>query len=54
MIKKILVLVISITSLAFMISISTFAAPKKIVMGFSQLGPESKWRTAETNSIKHL
>jgi simple sugar transport system substrate-binding protein len=27
-------------------------AAKKIVMGFAQVGAESEWRTAETNSIK--
>jgi ABC-type sugar transport system substrate-binding protein len=28
------------------------AAPKKLVVGFSQVGAESAWRTAETNSIR--
>ena len=28
------------------------AAPKKIVLGFSQIGAESEWRTANTESIK--
>jgi galactofuranose transport system substrate-binding protein len=27
-------------------------AEKKIVLGFSQIGAESEWRTANTNSIK--
>ena len=27
---------------------------KKIVMGFAQVGAESGWRTAETNSIKEI
>ena len=30
------------------------AAGKKIVMGFAQVGAESGWRTAETNSIKEI
>jgi ABC-type sugar transport system substrate-binding protein len=29
-----------------------FAADKKIVVGFSQIGAESGWRTANTDSIK--
>lgn len=31
---------------------STFAADKKIVLGFSQIGAESEWRTANSASIK--
>lgn len=30
------------------------AADKKLVIGFSQIGAESGWRTAETNSIKEI
>src|ERR1700674_4431233 len=30
----------------------TFAADKKLVVGFSQVGAESGWRTANTDSIK--
>src|SRR6266568_6983580 len=30
----------------------SFAASKKIVVGFSQIGAESGWRTANTDSIK--
>jgi len=33
-------------------SVCTFAASKKIVVGFSQIGAESGWRTANTESIK--
>jgi galactofuranose transport system substrate-binding protein len=32
--------------------IATFAADKKLVVGFSQVGAESGWRTANTDSIK--
>ena len=31
---------------------STFAASSKLVVGFSQIGAESGWRTAETESIQ--
>jgi galactofuranose transport system substrate-binding protein len=31
---------------------ATFAADKKLVVGFSQVGAESAWRTANTDSIK--
>ena len=31
---------------------ATFAADKKLVVGFSQVGAESGWRTANTDSIK--
>ena len=31
---------------------ATFAADKKLVVGFSQVGAESGWRTANTESIK--
>ena len=30
----------------------SFAAGKKVVVGFSQIGAESGWRTANTESIK--
>src|SRR5437763_13193428 len=35
-----------------MVCASAFAADKKIVVGFSQIGSESGWRTANTESIK--
>ena len=31
---------------------ATFAADKKLVVGFAQVGAESGWRTANTDSIK--
>src|SRR3954465_1754513 len=33
-------------------ALTTLAADKKIVVGFSQIGAESGWRTANTESIK--
>src|SRR6202795_3450422 len=39
------------TVLAGTVSV-TFAADKKLVVGFSQVGAESGWRTANTDSIK--
>lgn len=46
--------VTALTSLAVLglISTSGFAADKKLVVGFSQVGAESGWRTANTESIK--
>lgn len=46
--------VTALTSLAALglISTSGFAADKKLVVGFSQVGAESGWRTANTESIK--
>ncbi len=35
-----------------LINTSSFAADKKLVVGFSQVGAESGWRTANTESIK--
>ena len=37
---------------ALMLVVPAAAAPKKIVLGFSQIGAESEWRTANTESIK--
>ncbi|HWQ10540.1 MAG TPA: hypothetical protein VN436_15575, partial [Holophaga sp.] len=34
------------------LSLPLSAAPKKIVLGFSQIGAESEWRTANSESIK--
>jgi galactofuranose transport system substrate-binding protein len=44
----------ALTTLAVLglISTSGFAADKKLVVGFSQVGAESGWRTANTESIK--
>ncbi|MGE5583304.1 MAG: ABC transporter substrate-binding protein [Bacillota bacterium] len=33
-------------------AVSVFGAPKKYVIGFAQIGAESGWRTAETDSVK--
>ena len=33
-------------------SVAVSASPKKLVLGFAQIGAESGWRTAETGSIK--
>ncbi|MFM2254448.1 MAG: hypothetical protein RJB68_2785, partial [Pseudomonadota bacterium] len=38
-------------SLALALPLSAMAQ-KKIVVGFSQIGAESEWRTANTNSMK--
>lgn len=44
---------LSLAAMATMLPISTaFAADKKIVLGFSQIGAESEWRTANSASIK--
>jgi len=37
---------------ALMLAVPAAAATKKIVLGFSQIGAESEWRTANTESIK--
>src|SRR6201984_383125 len=44
----------ALTTLAVfgLINTSGFAADKKLVVGFSQIGAESGWRTANTESIK--
>lgn len=39
-------------ALAVICGSSSFAANKKLVVGFSQIGAESGWRTANTESIK--
>jgi len=36
----------------FLAAFSSFAADKKLTVGFSQIGAESGWRTAETESIQ--
>ncbi len=38
--------------LALTLAATAPAADRKVVVGFSQIGAESAWRTAETNSIK--
>ena len=43
----------SVAALAFAAALPMSAmAQKKIVLGFSQIGAESEWRTANTESIK--
>src|SRR5678809_982685 len=36
----------------FLAAFSSFAGDKKLTVGFSQIGAESGWRTAETESIQ--
>jgi simple sugar transport system substrate-binding protein len=48
--KKALVLVVA---LMVVLSAATFAAPKQWVVGFSQIGSESEWRTACTVSVQN-
>lgn len=48
--KKVLV----IAAMAMMVfSVAAFAAPKTWVVGFSQIGSESEWRTADTISVQN-
>jgi galactofuranose transport system substrate-binding protein len=48
--KKVLVVLVA---LMVIVSASAFAAPKKWVVGFSQIGSESEWRTADTISVQN-
>jgi galactofuranose transport system substrate-binding protein len=42
-----------IAAVAMMVlSVAAFAAPKTWVVGFSQIGSESEWRTADTRSVQ--
>jgi ABC-type sugar transport system substrate-binding protein len=43
--------VIAVAMLVF--SVTAFAAPKTWVVGFSQIGSESEWRTADTISVQN-
>src|SRR5438045_4190169 len=43
---------ILLLSLLPAITLPVIAAEKKLVVGFSQIGAESAWRTAETESIR--
>ena len=45
-------LVMAVLLLALIMSVSVCGAAKKYVIGFSQLGAESGWRDAETESVK--
>ncbi len=49
--KRTLITALLAASFAFAMPLSAFAQ-KKIVLGFSQIGAESEWRTANTNSMK--
>ena len=40
-------------ALMLVLSAGTFAAPKQWVVGFSQIGSESEWRTADTISVQN-
>ncbi len=44
--------VLLIVSLCLILAVNVVGAPKKYVIGFSQIGAESGWRTAETESVK--
>ena len=50
--KKSLLSALAVTAIAGTIAMPTFAADKKITLGFAQIGAESEWRTAYTVSIK--
>jgi ABC-type sugar transport system substrate-binding protein len=48
--KKVLVLLVVLMAI---FSVASFAAPKPWVVGFSQIGSESEWRTADTISVQN-
>jgi ABC-type sugar transport system substrate-binding protein len=48
--KKVLVLLVAVMVI---FSVSAIAAPKPWVVGFSQIGSESEWRTADTISVQN-
>lgn len=41
-----------LTIVMLVLSVGTFAATKKIVVGYAQIGAESEWRTANTRSVQ--
>jgi len=45
------VLVLAVVAL-MVLSVGAFAAPKTWVVGFTQIGSESEWRTADTRSVQ--
>lgn len=49
---KSLSLILVFTFVAGLMMMSNASAAKKITVGFAQIGAESAWRTAETNSVK--
>jgi ABC-type sugar transport system substrate-binding protein len=48
--KKVLVLLVAVMVI---FSVSAMAAPKPWIVGFSQIGSESEWRTADTISVQN-
>ena len=50
--KRNLLSAIVVSVIAGAVAMPTFAADKKITLGFAQVGAESEWRTANTVSIK--
>jgi simple sugar transport system substrate-binding protein len=50
--KKCALLLIVVTVLAFVFGGAAFAADKKIVVGFAQIGAESDWRVANTKNMQ--
>jgi galactofuranose transport system substrate-binding protein len=45
--------ILTLVAVAMMVlSVAAFAAPKQWVVGFSQIGSESEWRTADTHSVQ--
>ena len=48
--KKVVVLMLAVM---VVFSMSAVAAPKPWVVGFSQIGSESEWRTADTISVQN-
>lgn len=49
--RKGLVITTAILTLSMIVTTCTYGAKKKIVVGFSQIGAESAWRTANSDSI---
>ena len=49
--KKLLLVFVAV-AVVVLACTAGFAAEKKIVVGFAQIGAESDWRVANTNSIK--
>jgi ABC-type sugar transport system substrate-binding protein len=51
--KRTLLAMLIMAGLGASATITAYAADKKIVMGFAQVGAESEWRSANTQSIKN-
>ncbi len=43
---------VTLVATMMVLSVAAFAAPKTWVVGFSQIGSESEWRTADTISVQ--